>query len=426
MAELSPDLEATEGGILLTPHFLDPVPPGAELTEGHLLTVGVYNLGFCAVDRRAFGVPRLVVGPPRARVPLGPAVRAVRRPEVVRHRVGDLPGRRVAAPRLQRERGQPPRAADRPRRRWLWDRGSRGPAAALPLPRLRHLRPEELSTRLATSTAHLRTEGTAIDRLCREYADALIAHEEALPAAAPYPYWTDTRGRRVSRQLRRAWRIEERRTSDQLPSPFLPEEAAAYDSWRRRALKTEARELVGDAVKSARLALPEEYGRLRNRFPRLVGKLRGSRHQRRRHLAVADSAEVAASKNAESAEAAVTKTPSRQKLLSQRRRVGRNCRTFCRLGAEACTRSPRRRRASRATSCKMRSHSRARPKTSSLVKGRISQSWFSARSVRRRSSCAFCSGELCHSAPSYSTARSSSTLARSNRATSTPPTHTST
>ena len=53
MVELSPDLDATDGGILLTPHFLDPVPPGAELTEGHLLTVGVYNLGFCAVDRRA-------------------------------------------------------------------------------------------------------------------------------------------------------------------------------------------------------------------------------------------------------------------------------------------------------------------------------------------------------------------------------------
>jgi hypothetical protein len=53
MLELSPSLAATEGGLLLTPHFLDPVPPDAELTEGHLLTVGVYNLGFCAVDRRA-------------------------------------------------------------------------------------------------------------------------------------------------------------------------------------------------------------------------------------------------------------------------------------------------------------------------------------------------------------------------------------
>ena len=105
-----------------------------------------------------------------------------------------------------------------------------------------------------------------------------------------YPYWTDTRGRRVSRQLRRAWRIEDRRTEEQLPSPFLPEEAAAYDAWRRRALKTEARELMGDAVKSARLALPEEYGRLRNRFPRLVGALRGKAFNARRHLEVAGRA----------------------------------------------------------------------------------------------------------------------------------------
>ena len=64
-------------------------------------------------------LPRLVVGAPQGRVPVGPAVRAVRRPEVVRHRVGDLPGRRVAAPGLQRQRGQPARAADRPRRRRL-------------------------------------------------------------------------------------------------------------------------------------------------------------------------------------------------------------------------------------------------------------------------------------------------------------------
>jgi hypothetical protein len=53
MVELSDALAASVGGILLTPHFLLPTPPERGKNEGHLLTVGVFNLGFCGVDRRA-------------------------------------------------------------------------------------------------------------------------------------------------------------------------------------------------------------------------------------------------------------------------------------------------------------------------------------------------------------------------------------
>ena len=280
MVELSPDLEATEGGILLTPHFLDPVPPGVELTEGHLLTVGVYNLGFCAVDRRALPFLDWWWGHLESECLWDPLSGLF-----VDQKWCDI-GSVTFRAGAWRHRGYNVSVANLHERPIVLDDAGYAVAGAEPGSvgdrlRLFHFhafdtsRPEELSTRLATSTAHLRTEGTAIDQLCREYAAALVAHEQALPAPLTYPYWTDTRGRRVSRQLRRAWRIEERRATSPLPSPFLPEEASAYDAWRRRALKTEARELMGDAVKSARLALPEEYGRLRNRFPRLVGKLRG-------------------------------------------------------------------------------------------------------------------------------------------------------
>jgi hypothetical protein len=275
MVELSPDLEATDGGILLTPHFLDPVPPGAELTEGHLLTVGVYNLGFCAVDRRALAFLDWWWGHLEHECLWDPLSGLF-----VDQKWCDI-GSVTFRAGAWRHRGYNVSVANLHERPIVLDDAGYGIAEHPDRLRLFHFhafdtsRPEELSTRLASSTAHLRTEGTAIDQLCREYADALIANEQELPSPTAYPYATDTRGRRVSRQLRRAWRIEEQRTSDQLPSPFLPDEAAAYDSWRRRALKTEARELMGDAVKSARLALPEEYGRLRNRFPRLVGKLRG-------------------------------------------------------------------------------------------------------------------------------------------------------
>ena len=52
MDELSPALEASHG-IVLTPHYIDPPSDGSQFSEGHLLHVGFYNLGFCAVDRRA-------------------------------------------------------------------------------------------------------------------------------------------------------------------------------------------------------------------------------------------------------------------------------------------------------------------------------------------------------------------------------------
>ncbi|HXP32454.1 MAG TPA: hypothetical protein VN820_00490, partial [Acidimicrobiales bacterium] len=39
MAELGGALEASAGGILLTPHFLAPPPPGSEFSDGHMLLV---------------------------------------------------------------------------------------------------------------------------------------------------------------------------------------------------------------------------------------------------------------------------------------------------------------------------------------------------------------------------------------------------
>ena len=38
--------------------------------------------------------------------------------------------------------------------------------------------------------------------------------------------------------------------------------------------KPAARELMGDAAKGVRLALPEEYERVKNRFPKITGTIR--------------------------------------------------------------------------------------------------------------------------------------------------------
>ena len=225
MAELSPDLEATDGGILLTPHFLDPVPAGAELTEGHLLTVGVYNLGFCAVDRRALPFLDWWWGHLKDECLWDPLSGLF-----VDQKWCDI-GSVTFRAGAWRHRGYNVSVANLHERPIVLDDAGYGIASTDPDEpgdrlRLFHFhafdtgRPEELSTRLSTSTAHLRTEGTAIDQLCREYADALIAHEQALPAPMAYPYWTDTRGRRVSRSCA-APGGSERRAEVQLSLPLL-------------------------------------------------------------------------------------------------------------------------------------------------------------------------------------------------------------
>jgi hypothetical protein len=274
MVELPGDLAATTGGILLTPHFLHPVTGDAQLSEGHLLTVGVYNLGFGAVDRRArdfldwwwrhlewecLWEPLSGLFVDQKWVDIG---------SVLFHAgAWQHPGYNVSVANLH----------ERPIAR---DEDGFVVAGTGERLRLFHFhafdtsRPEELSTRFDTSTAQLRT-AEAVDALCREYADQLLRHEKDLAPAPPYPYARDTTGRRISRQLRRAYRVQ-LQAGAQLPSPFVAGDAEDFARWRRRsAWRSEGKELLGDAAKSVRIALPEEYGRLKERLPGLAEKVRG-------------------------------------------------------------------------------------------------------------------------------------------------------
>jgi hypothetical protein len=276
MVELPRDLRASEHGILLTPHFLEPVTAGAQLTEGHLLNVGFYNLGFCAIDRRAQDFLDWWWGHLKTECLWDPLSGLF-----VDQKWVDI-GAPLFRGTTWRHPGYNVSVANLHERPIIRDDTGRYSIATNGEPlRLFHFHafdtqhPEELSTRFDKSTAHLRMDSKAVDALCREYADELIAHEQALAPAAGYPFATDTRGRRVSQQLRRVYRLQSEGRATPLPSPYLPAEAAAYDAWRRSAWKSVGRELAGDAAKSVRLALPEEYASLKKKFPRLAEKVRG-------------------------------------------------------------------------------------------------------------------------------------------------------
>lgn len=276
MIELPLELAASEGGILLTPHFLEPLPADAPVAQGHLLTVGVYNLGFGAFDRRAADFLDWWWDRLREECLFDPLSglfvdqKWVDIGSVLFH-AGSMRhyGYNVSVVNLH----------ERPLGRdedgyVILSNGERL--------RLFHFHafdtaaPGELSTRLSTSTAHLRTESGAVDALCNEYAELLIKQQQRLPPAPAYPYFTDTAGKHISRQLRRAYRLESQHGGTSLPSPFVSSQAEAWAAWRRRAWKPVARELLSDAVKSIRLALPEEYARVKDRFPRLIGRARSA------------------------------------------------------------------------------------------------------------------------------------------------------
>lgn len=273
MVELGPDLAATAGGILLTPHFLAPAPEGSTLDDGHLLLVGVYNLGFCAVDRRAGGFLDWWWGHLKNECLWEPMSGLF-----VDQKFCDI-GSVLFQAGAWRHSGYNVSVGNIHERDLAIDDDGFVIANTGDRLRLFHFhafdtsRPDELSTRFDHSTAHLRTDDVA--ELCRQYAEIVIKWEKTLPAAQPYPFNHDQRGREISRHLRRVHRLQAA-AGMAIPSAFVAADAEAYESWRRNAFKPAMKALVGDGVKSLRLVLPIETTRFKKKFPKLAGRARGT------------------------------------------------------------------------------------------------------------------------------------------------------
>lgn len=273
MDELAGELAASTGGIVLTPHFLHPLPAHAPVNEGHLLQVGVFNLGFCGFDRRA--LPALDWWWARLEWDcLFDYLSGL----FVDQKWMDIGADLFQATSL-RHAGYNVGVLNLHERPIGLDDDGHLIASTGERLRLFHFhafdttRPDELSARRELDGEHAAAETPEVVALCREYAAAVISHEQELPAAPAYRYHHDTRGRRITRRLRRAWRVQAR-DGRRPPSPFVPADAEAYDAWRRGAWNTVGREMAGDALKSARMALPEEFGNLKNRFPAVVSTMR--------------------------------------------------------------------------------------------------------------------------------------------------------
>jgi hypothetical protein len=271
MEELSPALDAS-AGIVLTPHYLDPVPPGSEFTEGHLLHVGSYNLGFCAVDRRAGEFLDWWWGHLRDECLHDPIAGLF-----VDQKWVDLGSVLFGATGL-RHRGYNVSFVNLHERPIAHDDDGYRIAGADDRLRLYHFhafdprRPKDLTTRFSLSDGHADQE--ALQTLAREYATVVLERERELGPQPDYLYATDSTGRRIPRRLRHAYRVAALAEPGMLPSPFVPEEAAAYERWRRGARGLVGRLILSDVAKGIRCAVPEEYGNLKRRLPGVTSRLR--------------------------------------------------------------------------------------------------------------------------------------------------------
>jgi hypothetical protein len=274
MMELAGALEASAQGILLTPHFLGPPPAsGADHTDGHLLLVGVNNLGFCAVDRRSRPALDWWWSHLSTECLYDPLAGLF-----VDQKWMDIGSSHFQAASF-RHAGYNVSVANLWERPLALDGGGYRIASTGERLRLFHFHafdssaPEKLSLRAQDSYAHLVEDDSVLLQLCKEYAAVLSSFEESLPPAPPYPYAHDSRGRAISRQLRRAYGRDRQRSAVPLPSPFDPSDAAAYERWRRKAWLSIGRGLLQEGAKCARIVLPEEYEWVKKRFPLLAGKL---------------------------------------------------------------------------------------------------------------------------------------------------------
>jgi hypothetical protein len=273
LGELGPALAASPSGLLLTPHYLAPVPAGSPFTEGHLLAVGVYNLGFCGVDRRADGFLRWWWEHLRSEC-LHDAVAGL----FVDQKWVDVGAVLFDATPLKHSGYNVSVANLHERPVGCDDRGYVIASTGEPL-RLFHFhafdtaRPDELSTRLNESTASIRSDNVALDDLCREYAAVLVEKEKLAGPPPAYRFAFDSSGRRITRRMRHAYRAAVQSGAD-VPSPFLTADAAAWTAWRRRSAPLVGRLMLSDLAKGVRCALPEEYDDLKRRLPGLAAQFR--------------------------------------------------------------------------------------------------------------------------------------------------------
>jgi hypothetical protein len=259
-----------EFGVVLTPHFLEPVPAGTtHITEVHSLTVGVHNLGFFAVgrggmpfldwwwshlERECLIYPLLGIFVDQKWTDLGATLFQAHTLRHYGYNVG---------PHNLHERFFEKTGDD-----WTVSRSGE------PL-RLMHFsgfdpkHPESISVRLSEDLRSAGVTTPALSALSTIYADRVNAASAELGARPAYGFAKDSSGKRLSKRTRRAYRkaILAKADGEVLPSPFLEADRDRFRAWQRRALASRAGVTLGDAALAVKYVFPDEFARVKSGLP---------------------------------------------------------------------------------------------------------------------------------------------------------------
>lgn len=266
-----------EFGVVLTPHFLEVVPVGmAHITEVHSLTVGVHNLGFCAVGRN--GVPFLdwwwshlerecLIYPlfgifvDQKWTDIGATLFNV---HTLRHY-----GYNVGPHNLHE------RSFEKQDENWVLTK-SREPLKLMHFSGFNPKDPESISERLSVDLRVAGVVTPGLSALSRIYADRVNEATTELGSIPPYRFARDSSGRWISKRTRRAYRkaLLANDKGVQLPSPFMEDDLGAFRSWHRRAFTSRAGVTLGDAALAIKYVFPDEFAKVKHGLPRQFAWIR--------------------------------------------------------------------------------------------------------------------------------------------------------
>ena len=256
--------------VVLTPHILEPIPPGESFaSEGNSLTVGMHNLGFCAVgrgsvafldwwwshlERECLIYPLLGMFVDQKWTDIGAVMFDAHSLKHYGYNVGhwNLHERSVSVLAGHLVLGH----LDEPLR--LFHFSGFNPED-----------PEAVSIRQNVSLRDKGLRSDALDEMSREYAALVLGAQSELGPSPSYGFSRDLSGKRLTKRIRRTYRKEliDAKTMP-LPSPFVIQEKVSFAQWRIRSTARQAGGALGDAALGFKYAFPDTYSTLKSMMPK--------------------------------------------------------------------------------------------------------------------------------------------------------------
>jgi hypothetical protein len=265
-------------GLVLTPHFLKPIPATVtHITEVHSLTVGIHNLGFCAVGRARTDFLEWWAGHLARECLIYPLLGIF-----VDQKWTDVGANLFQAHSL-RHSGYNVGPWNLHEREFDDQGGNWTMLATDDDLRLVHFSgfdprdPEAISVRLSLDLKDTGLGTPALAKLSREYAEHVLMAQDAIGPSPRYGFADDASGRPLSKRTRRAYRkaLLSAGEGPRLPSPFKSSELAAFRRWKTGAVPSRIGLTAGDAALAVKYVLPDEFAKVKSTLPGHFAWVRG-------------------------------------------------------------------------------------------------------------------------------------------------------